>query len=328
MTEYLLQNGERSSQPLLLVGHGTRSDRGRTAFLDFAACLQVQTPNRPVVPCFLELSEPSIHAGIDGCVAQGHHTLTALPLLLFAARHSKFDVTNALDAAVRRHPGLTIDYGRHLGVSPRLLQLWRERLETADGASAVPPEETVLLFVGRGASDPDANGDAHKLARMLWEGTRYKGLEVCYAGITYPRLEQGFARALSWQARRIVVIPHLLFAGVLLDRIHNFARAQQAAYPDIAVQAMDAIGADPALFAAIGDREREAQSGATQMNCYTCKFRQSVAADGHGHHHHHHGEHDEHGEHGEAAATTALYHGVTDLYPEPESYHQRAWQVP
>ena len=321
MTEFLMTR-EGPLQPLLLVGHGTRSSQGRKAFLDFASCLQARTPDRPVVPCFLELSEPSIQAGIDRCVVAGYRELTALPLLLFAARHSKFDVTNALDAAVRRHPDLTIRYGSHLGISPHLLQLWRERLERADRASEIPPEETLLLFVGRGASDPDANGDAFKLARMLWEGTRYQGLEVCYAGITYPRLEQGFARALSWQPRRIVVVPHLLFTGVLLERIQNFARAQQEAHPDIVVQALDAIGADPALFAAIGDREREASNGETFMNCYTCKFRQSVLADGHGHHHH------DHHHQGDASAPTPLYHGVTDLYPEPESYHQRAWQIP
>ena len=312
--------------PLLLVGHGTRSDRGREAFLGFAEKLQLHAPARPVVPCFLELSEPSIQASIDACADKGYSELTALPLLLFAARHSKFDVTNALDFAVRRHPGLTVRYGRHLGVSPRLLQLWQQRLEAVDRAAGIPPAETVLLFVGRGASDPDANGDAYKLARMLWEGTGYKSLEVCYAGITYPRLEQGLARALSWQPRRIVIIPHLLFAGVLLDRIHNFARARQEECPEIVIQALDCIGADPVLFELIGEREREAQQGETQMNCYTCKFRQAVLDDGHGHHHGHHdlGHHHHH----EEAAPTALYHGVTDLYPEPDSYHRRAWQVP
>jgi len=313
-------------QPLLLVGHGTRSTQGRDAFLGFAEKLQLHTPTRPVVPCFLELSEPSIQAGIDACADKGYRDLTALPLLLFAARHSKFDVTNALDFAVRRHPELTIHYGRHLGVSPRLLQLWQQRLDAADRAAGVPPEETVLLFVGRGASDPDANGDACKLARMLWEGTGYKGLEVCYAGITYPRLEQGFARALSWQPRRIVIIPHLLFAGVLLDRIHAFARAQQEEHPQVSVQALDSIGADPVLFELIGDREREAQRGETQMNCYTCKFRQAIPNDGHGHHHGHDHGHDHH--HHDENTPAALYHGVTDLYPEPERYHQRAWQVP
>jgi sirohydrochlorin cobaltochelatase len=34
----------------------------------------------------------------------------------------------------------------------------------------VPLHETLLMVVGRGASDPDANSNVAKVMRMLWEG--------------------------------------------------------------------------------------------------------------------------------------------------------------
>lgn len=308
--------------PLLLLGHGTRDKDGRQTFLDFAEAFQASDRSRPVIPCFLELTEPSIQEGVDRCVEMGYHEITALPVLLFAARHNKFDVTNELDKAKSRHPELTFHYGRHFGVSPKLLDLWRQRLAQADETSQVERSETVILFVGRGASDPDANGDVYKLARLLWEGSGYKGIEVCFSGITHPRIDQGFERAWTWNPKRIVVIPHFLFTGVLVKRIQDAAKAQQEQNPDVDIQTISEIGLDPILFDLIREREQEARAGQVVMNCEMCKFRRAVSEQvgaighNHDHHHDHHDHHDHH------------HHGAEDPYAHPQDYHERAWQVP
>ena len=91
-------------RPLLMIGHGTRDEDGRQSFLDFANAYYALDSSRPVIPCFLELSGPTIQEGVDQCVEQGYTELSALPILLFAARHNKFDVTNELDRARARHP--------------------------------------------------------------------------------------------------------------------------------------------------------------------------------------------------------------------------------
>ncbi|MGD1849977.1 MAG: sirohydrochlorin chelatase [Cyanophyceae cyanobacterium] len=304
-----------SRLPVLLIGHGTRNLAGRQRFLDFARAYQSLDESRPVLPCFLELTEPSIQEGVDRLVAQGHREVVALPLLLFAARHNKFDVTNELDRARLRYPGLRLHYGRQLGVADLLVDLWRSRLAAADDQSPIPREETVLLFVGRGASDPDANGDAYKLARVLWEGSGFKGLEVCFSGITHPRLDAGIERMWTWRPKRVVVLPHFLFTGVLMERIQGVAAAAQAARPDVEVQMLDEIGLDPVLFQLMASREAEAIAGNVAMNCELCKFRRAASHDlapmGHGHHGHHHGHsHD------------------PDPYEQPAAYHNRVWSIP
>ncbi len=323
--------------PLVLLGHGTRDTQGRQAFLEFAEQFQIYAPSRPVVPCFLELTDPLLPVGIKRCLDMGYTEITVLPVLLFAARHSKFDITNALDQARSQHPNLTIHYGRHLGVALPWIDLWRQRLEQADQASSIPPEDTVLLYVGRGASDPDANGDVCKLARLLWEGSAYKGIEVCFTGITHPRMEGGFARAWTWQPKRIVVIPHLLFTGVLVKRIQTIAATTQAEHPDVDIQVLPHIGTDPILFQLMREREQEAQLGQVAMNCDLCKFRravsQQVGADHHHHHHHDHNDHHQDPAHAHEhthrlGSEPVMYHGTVDLYPDPKTYQQRAWQVP
>lgn len=310
-------------RPLLMIGHGTRNESGRQCFLDFATLYQELDRSRPVFPCFLELTGPSIQEVVDHCVEQGYTELSALPILLFAARHNKFDVTNELDLARKRHPNLKYHYGRHFGITPGILDLWKQRLELLDSPEHNPQgisrEETVLLFVGRGSSDPDANSDVSKMARILWEGSGYQTVETCFIGITHPRLEEGFRRARLYQPKRIVVVPYFLFTGTLVEKIFDISAQQQAAHGDIQITCLPEMGLHPALVQVLRQRELETQLGEVQMNCELCKFRlaslngEEPHSHSHDHGHHHHG-HD---------------HGHATINVDKEAdYHNRIWQVP
>jgi sirohydrochlorin cobaltochelatase len=314
-------------RPLLLIGHGSRDAQGRQNVLDFAAAYQALDPSRPVIPCFLELTEPTIQDGVDRCVAEGYTDISALPVLLFAARHNKFDVTNELDRARARHPQIRFHYGRHFGITPEILALWRDRLTQLDqpphNPYGIERQDTVLLFVGRGASDPDANGDVYKLARMVWEGSGYDTVETCFVGITHPRLEEGFRRARLYQPKRIIVLPYFLFTGVLMKKIQGIAAEQQTLHPATEIVCLPEMGIHQQLMAVMRRREIETQAGAVAMNCEMCKFRLAAlksngAAHSHDHGHHHHGHGHAHGHD----------HPMADPYAEPAQYHDRIWQVP
>jgi sirohydrochlorin cobaltochelatase len=319
-------------RPLLLIGHGSRDADGRQNLLDFAAAYQTLDPSRPVIPCFLELTEPTIQEGVDRCVEMGYTEISALPVLLFAARHNKFDVTNELDRAKQRHPHIQFHYGRHFGITPGIIDLWRSRLAELDhpdlNSHNIPRAETVLLFVGRGSSDPDANGDVAKMARILWEGSGYNTVETCFIGITHPRLEEGFRRARLYHPRRIIVLPYFLFTGLLVKKIYTITAQQQEQFPEIELVNLPEMGMHPELFAILRDREIETQLGQVQMNCEMCKFRLAAVSTSaqphdythndhyHAHHHHHHGHSHSHD------------HPLEDPYATPTQYHQRIWQVP
>lgn len=235
------------NRPLLMIGHGTRDQVGRQTFLDFATAYQELDRSRPVVPCFLELTTPTIEEGVKLCVEQGYTDLSALPILLFAARHNKFDVTRELDKARMRYPQVKFHYGRHFGITPGILELWRSRLAEIDLAHSDRRSDTVLLFVGRGSSDPDANGDVCKLARILWEGSGYATVETCFIGITHPRLEEGFHRARLYHPKRIIVLPYFMFTGLLVKKIFDIAELQQQQYPDISITCLPEMGLHPQM---------------------------------------------------------------------------------
>ncbi|MBD1910453.1 MULTISPECIES: sirohydrochlorin chelatase [unclassified Leptolyngbya] len=331
------------NRPLLLVGHGSRDEAGRQGLLDFAAAYQQLDTSRPIIPCFLELTEPSIQQGVDECVKLGYTDLSVLPVLLFAARHNKFDITNELDRARQQHPQVKFHYGRHFGIAPGILDLWRSRLEELDkpewNPQGIAREDTVLLFVGRGASDPDANGDVYKMARVLWEGSGYNTVEVCFIGITHPRLEEGFRRARLYQPKRIVVLPYFLFTGVLVKKIYDITAQQQTQFPDIPTICLPEMGLHPHLFSILREREIETQLGQVAMNCEMCKFRLAAVEAGHSHGHNHdhghnHGHSHDHGHSHGHSHNHSHNHGhdhgapAPDPYAEPAKYHERIWQVP
>lgn len=306
-------------RPLLMIGHGTKDNDGRQSLLDFAAAYQALDTSRPVLPCFLELTGPTIQEGVDRCVEEGYTEISVLPILLFAARHNKFDVTNELDRARARHPQLKFYYGRHFGITPGILDLWRSRLAELDEPQW-NRSDTVLLFVGRGSSDPDANGDVYKLARIVWEGSGYQTVETCFIGITHPRLEEGFRRARLYQPKRIIVLPYFLFTGVLVKKIFEITAQQQEQYPDISMTCLPEMGIHPQLLSVLREREIETQLGQVQMNCEMCKFRLAAVGNGNGHtHDHHHHHHDHSHDHSHAAA---------DPYANLERYHEKIWQAP
>ena len=329
-------------RPLLTIGHGTRDEQGRQRFLDFSAAYQGLDTSRPVVPCFLELTGPTIQEGIEQCVAQGYREFSVLAILLFAARHNKFDVTNELDRARERYRDLKFYYGRPFGVAPEILDLWRLRLEQLDGPrfnpEQIPRSQTVLLFVGRGSSDPDANGDTYKMARMLWEGSGYQTVETCFIGITHPRLEEGFRRARLYEPKRIIVLPYFLFTGVLVKKIFQISAEQEEQYPHTSITCLPEMDIQPQLLALLRQREIETQVGQVQMNCEMCKFRLAALENGGGAHHHHHDhnhghdhQHDNGNGHGHGNGSGHGHghsHAAEDPYADPEQYHKRIWQAP
>src|SRR6202011_4972197 len=111
--------------------------------------------------------------------------------------------------------------GRALDVDPLLLKLCHLRyVEALAGREAVEPKDTLLLLVGRGSADPDANSNVAKVARFLQEGYPVGWSAVAFSGIAAPLLEDALPVCERLGFRRIVVQPYFLFTGILLKRIY------------------------------------------------------------------------------------------------------------
>ena len=261
---------------MLVVGHGTRSERGVGEFVSFVHRLQkrADAPYPAAAGGFIELSDPPVTDAVGELVGDGHHALVAVPLVLVAAGHGKGDIPAALRREQARHPGMTYSYGRPLGPHPTLLDIVEDRIDAAlDGAERAGVH---VLLVGRGSTDPDANAEIAKVARLLWEGRGYAGVEPAFISLADPGVPAGLDRLRRLGAERIVVAPYFLFPGVLPDRIVSQSRQFAAAHPGIEITVGALIGDCDELADLVVERYREAVHGDIRMNCDTCLYRTAL----------------------------------------------------
>ena len=273
-----------SKTTILLIGHGSRNPAGNDEFLAFAERLKQRHPERHFVTCFIEFHEVLVGDGIDQAVAEGATHIIAVPVILLAAGHVKMEIPEILAEGRKRHPGVEITYARNIGVCEQTINMLTERVAQVDG-EAKPG--TGVLVLGRGSSDPDANGDIAKIARLFREKSGYQMVQYAFVGVTTPDLPSGVKTLVALGAEKIIIAPYFLFTGVLIERIHKMAEGFRAEYPDIPISVSKYFEFHDALMDVVTERIRQVNDGEAMMACDTCEYRIEAAVDGHHHHHHH-----------------------------------------
>jgi sirohydrochlorin cobaltochelatase len=304
---------------ILIAGHGSRDVEGTEEFHQLVELFAHRDPTRIVECGFLEFAKPVIQEGIDRCVDRGADIVAVLPGMLMAAGHAKNDIPSEIHEARKRYPTIAFHYGRHLHLHANIIQLCSLKIaEVESRATPVERQDTLLLVVGRGSSDPDANADVQKLARLLWEGMGLGWAAACYIGVTTPLLTEALARCHRMGFKRIIVFPFFLFTGILEKRIRRQTLEFAAEHPDTDFLCADYLNAHPLLLDVFVERSDEAVQGSPNMNCELCKYRvrlpgfeeavgqpqvghhhhvRGAGQDGDGHHHHGHDHHHPHVEH-------------------------------
>ncbi len=310
---------------VMLCGHGSRS---RTAVEQFAALadrLRDRLPQYPLEYGYLEFAKPVIRDGLDRLRAVGCDEILAVPGMLFAAGHAKNDIPSVLNRYQAEHPSLTIRYGRELGIDLKMVRAAGERVgEALAGAGGdVGLHDSLLMVVGRGASDPDANSNVAKVMRLLWEGLGFGWGETAYSGVTFPLVEPALEHATRLGFKRIVVFPYFLFTGILVERIYDATDRVAARHPEIEFVKAPYLNDHPLVVQTFEARLEEILAGTNNMNCQLCKYREQAlgfedevglrqeshhhhvegvgTGDGghdHGHDHHHHHDHGQAHSHG------------------------------
>ncbi|CAA9421144.1 MAG: Sirohydrochlorin cobaltochelatase CbiX(long) [uncultured Rubellimicrobium sp.] len=283
---------------VLLCGHGSRDAGAVAEFAELAAQLPGTLPADWLVEHgYLEFANPVLRDGLEALKAKGADRILAVPGMLFAAMHAKNDIPTVLSTWSAKS-GVAVSYGRELGVDPKMVAAAaarvREALARADAERGpVPLHETCLVVIGRGASDPDANANVSKVARLLWEGLGLGWCEVGYSGVTFPLVEPCLTHVARLGYRRVVVFPYFLFTGVLVDRIYGFTDRVAAAHPGIEWIKAGYLGLHPEVLRTFAERATEQIDGVPPPNCQMCKYRTQVlgfeaevGAPQESHHHH------------------------------------------
>jgi sirohydrochlorin cobaltochelatase len=273
--------------PLLLIGQGSTDDAYAAEFGRFVHRLRCRLDQTAVDVSggYLERATPRLSDSVASLVARGHHRLVALPLSLSRAG-AEFHAAMALEQ--QRHPTLMYDFGRPLGPDPRVLALLADRLSEAAAEIAKPrplelvgarprlravdtlaveeppghvePGEIAVVLVGEGSTDAAANAEVHRVSRLFWEthAYDYMTVETAFVSVTPPGVPGGLERCRRLGAKRVIVVPYLLFAGGLLERVWAQALSYGAGHPDLDIRCAEVIGDCETLADVVIDRYEEA----------------------------------------------------------------------
>lgn len=259
---------------LLLIAHGTRNPAGATEMDQLVAHLRARI-DAPVAAAWLEdFSPPDATTVMGELIAAGAEHVVTLPFLVLGAGHAKTDVPEAVQTAAAAHPEVAVTHARVLGLHAGLFDLARKRVDAVSDRDGRADE--VLVVTGAGSSDPDANGDLAKAARVLAEQTGHRQTEIAFAGVSWPRADTLLERLHRSGVERVTRFSWSLLAGVLEQRVDGWA--DDAARRDgMAIADAGRFGPDPLVADVVVDRYREALTGDVRMNCDLCAYRLPLA---------------------------------------------------
>lgn len=299
---------------VMICGHGSRDERAVSQFNAMVEKMkETHLAEYDVESGFLEFAHPILRDGFEKLKARGHKKIHALPGMLFAAGHVKNDLPSEVNNFARENPDIDVKFGRDLAIDPKLLRASADRIEEAleQAGGDVDRKDTLLMVVGRGTNDPDANSNVYKVARILQEGMGFGRVEISYSGVAHPRVNAGLREAMKLGYKRVVVFPYFLFVGILVDRIFNHTDEVAAEFPDVEFIKASYLSDHPLVLESFAERLAEIDTGDNNMNCQLCKYREQIigyednvgtpqvghhhhvmgiGTDGH-HHHHGHGHH-------------------------------------
>ncbi len=269
MTDYATH---LSDEAIVLMAHGSRDTEGAGEFLTFANRLASRLA-RPIYAGFLELADPPIISAIDEAVQTGAKTIFAIPWLLLGAGHAKNDMPTAIQLARQRYPQVVIRYGTPLNMQPELLAVLADRLAAIDPDKGLGSPTAAVLLVQRGSSDPEANAEVYRAARLLWEGRKYRTIEVAFSGITWPTVSEGLQRCLAHGVSRVLVVPYYLYTGILVKRISQTVAEMADLHPECEFRVAQHMEQDTRLDMLAQRMIEQIQNGKATMNCDMCQYR-------------------------------------------------------
>ncbi len=300
---------------VLICGHGSRAKLAAEEFSSLPQGLQQRYPSLNIAYGFLEYSSPNIHMALDELLAKGVNKIYAVPGMLFSATHARNDIPSVLTTYQEKHPGLTIEYGRELGLHDEMIKAFQARILDAlglkDSVQDEMPEpgslyDTMLIVVGRGTSVTAANAEAAKLTRTVCENLGFGWSETVYSGVTFPSVGRGIEMACKLGFKKIVIAPYFLFGGRLIERIKGYVNKVAEEHPDITFMTADYLRDQEhvinTFIERIGETISEPEPTLSLMEDFQARLARGEV-DVHHHHaefqpHEHEHEHDKAHEHG------------------------------
>lgn len=265
---------------ILVVGHGTRNPSGVAQLLALVEHMKVQAPTAKILGCFLELAEPSIEQAIEQFYLQGIKKTLIVPVLLFTAGHALQDIPVAVFQATDRFGieviGQTGSLGTHSSVLALSQARYSEVTALGDGigcplnacarvrcssmrceGQSISLGRIGLAMVGRGTSDQPALAQMRQFTELKVTQLTVVQYQTGFFAGGIPNVDGLLEQAGAWECDTVLVQPHLLFEGELIEQLRNKVLQCQLRFPDKQWLISRTLGADPKLADVFLEMARE-----------------------------------------------------------------------
>jgi sirohydrochlorin cobaltochelatase len=265
----------KSETALLLMGHGSRDHRAIEQFYQFFEKTKEAFYPIPVSGGFLEFASPDLKTAVKDLIKPSVKHIVIVPLVLLGAGHQKTDGPQLIHELRHIYPEIKFSYASALGIHPLVLSVYKDRV--ADSLSKLPADNRGLLIVSRGSTDPDANSDLYKIARLISDDYKMPCLvEPAFISLAKPSVKDGLDRLYLLGARNITVVPYFIFTGILFNRIIRQA-SDWASQKNVNISFGAELKDDDAMIELIRYRYENALSQNNYVNCDLCAYRVPMA---------------------------------------------------
>ena len=206
---------------ILYVGHGTRSKKGADEAKQFLEGVMQEVECAIQEISFLELTEPFIDEGFTRCVDRGATSICVVPVFLLSAGHIKKDIPEALEPLKQKYPQIPVEIAGPLGVRHDILDALAELIK--DALPDVSCDDSVLI-VGRGSSDLAILESFETIVSGVKGRIELAHVESCYLAAAAPTFQEGIEGICRKATGRVIVVPYLLFEGLLLAEVRAEVR--------------------------------------------------------------------------------------------------------
>lgn len=263
-----------ASLAILIVGHGTRKPEGAQQLRQLVEWMRGIEPDWHFFESFLELAEPSIECSMERIAESGLRRVLVVPILLFSAGHAKEDIPQAVADAARKRGLEVIGQTPALGTLASVVELSNIRFEELvrrgpiEGCPAghcsragcdsdcklrgAALGRVGLAMIGRGTSDTAALEQMRLLTAKCVASRDVHWRETGFFAGGLPHVDTLLEHAANAcnapsGCDTMILQPHLLFEGELMDQLRHKLRSQRDRHPQVQWLLARPLGVDAAL---------------------------------------------------------------------------------
>src|SRR5262249_35191777 len=124
-----------------------------------------------------------------------------------------------------------------------------------------PNPKTAIVLIAHGSREEAANADLRHLADELRRLGEYDLVSAAYLELASPTIEEAASNCIVQGAKRLILLPHFLSAGVHIKRDLASIRDRLAEhFPEVDIRLAEPIGRHPLLLEILRERAKEARA--------------------------------------------------------------------